>query len=72
MSITVQEPDVVAFRARLSKMSDEELIRHGRAARCPAAPFSRFGKPPGPNEETLLEECRAEWRRRKLKNQARM
>jgi hypothetical protein len=65
MSSTFGGFNFEVFRASLANMSDEELIRYARTVRENGLPFARFGKPSGLNEEATLEECRAEWRRRK-------
>jgi len=50
------------LRARLGKMSDDELLRWGTAAR--SMSNGNFGKPPRPIFVIQLKEARAEWRRR--------
>ncbi len=54
--------DLEDLRARLRKMSDEELLRWGRAARSMSK--GDFGKPPRQIFVIQLEEARAEWKRR--------
>jgi hypothetical protein len=61
---TSDEVDLDAYRARLRKMSDEELIRHGKAGRYLCSPMANFGKPPRKVYMIQLEEAKAEWRRR--------
>jgi hypothetical protein len=63
-SIQLANLDVDALRARLRKMSDEELRKFGKAARYMASPTANMGKPPLPAFVLQLEEARAEWRRR--------
>ena len=43
---TSDEVDLEAYRARLRKMTDEELIREGKAGRHMCSPMANFGKPP--------------------------
>jgi hypothetical protein len=38
--------DLDELRARLRKMTDEELIRRGKAGRYMCSPQADFGKPP--------------------------
>jgi hypothetical protein len=51
-------------RGRLRKMSDEELIRKGKAARYMCAPSTNFGKPPRDVYVVALRLCKEGWRRR--------
>lgn len=51
--------DLEELRSRLGKMSDEELVRFGKAAR-----FMCRDKEPRRVFVIQLEEARAEWRRR--------
>lgn len=56
--------DIPLFRARMRKMSDERLLRCGRAAAYMASPAASYG----PVRQTFiqqLEELPAEWRRRR-------
>lgn len=46
MAVSFAEFDEEKERVRLRKMSDEELIREGRAARYMCAPSTNFGKSP--------------------------
>ena len=70
MSIAIESSDELEqLRARLRKMSDDELISFGQAAR------SLCRDPRCPDTfKRQLEEARAEWRRRhpKAEDQARM
>jgi hypothetical protein len=53
------------FRARIRKMTDEQLIRFGKAARYMADPRnSANGRSVEPVFVVQLRECREEWRRR--------
>jgi len=63
-SIRLAALDVDALRARLRKMSDEELREFGKAARYMVSPTANMGKPPLPTFVLQLNEARAEWRRR--------
>lgn len=63
-SIRLTTWDVDALRARLRKMSDEELREFGKAARYMVSPSANMGKPPLPTFVLQLEEARAEWKRR--------
>ena len=49
---------------RLRKMSDEELIREGGAARYMCAPSTNFGKLPREVYVIALRLAKEEWRRR--------
>jgi hypothetical protein len=61
---TSDDIDIEAFRARLRKLTDEELIREGNAGRYMCSPMANFGKPPRRVFVIQLEEVKAEWRRR--------
>jgi hypothetical protein len=61
---TSDEIDIEAFRARLCKLTDEELIREGKAGRQMCSSMANFGKPPRKVFVIQLEEVKAEWRRR--------
>ena len=63
-SIQLTHFDVDALRARLKKMSDEQLRDFGTAARYLVSRFANMGKPALPTFVLQLEEARAEWRRR--------
>jgi hypothetical protein len=63
-SIEFATLDVDGLRPRLRKMSDEDLRKFGKAARCMISPTANMGKPPLPTFVLQLEEARAEWRRR--------
>jgi len=63
-SIRLEAFDIDALRARLRKMSDEELREFGKAARYMVSPTANMGKPPLPTFVLQLNEARAEWRRR--------
>ena len=59
-SIRLAALDVDALRARLRKMSDEELCEFGKAARYMVSPTANMGKPPLPTFVLQLAEARAE------------
>ena len=61
---TTDEVDLEGYRARLRNLSDEELIREGKAGRYMCSPLANFGKPPRKVFVIQLEEVKAEWRRR--------
>jgi hypothetical protein len=63
-SIQLAALDIEGLRARLRKMSDEELRKFGEAAKYMVSPTANMGKPPLPAFVLQLEEARAEWRRR--------
>jgi hypothetical protein len=63
-SIQMADFDVEGLRARLRKMSDEELRKFGKAARYMISPTANMGKAPLPTFVLQLEEARAEWRRK--------
>ena len=55
--------DIPKFRELIRKMTDEQLLRNGKAAAYMASPAAAYG----PVRQTFiqqLEELRAEWRRR--------
>lgn len=56
--------DREAVRDRLRRMSDQELLKFGAAARYMCSRRANMGKPPRPNFLLQLEEARAEWKRR--------
>ena len=57
--------DLDDLRARLSKMTDAELIAFGKAARFMCSPGANMGKPPREPFVIQLREARVGWRRRK-------
>jgi hypothetical protein len=59
---TSDEVDLEGYRARLRKMTDEELILEGKAGRYLCSPMANFGKPPRKVFVVQLEEVKAEWR----------
>jgi cold shock CspA family protein len=59
-NITAMPP----LRTRLRKMSDQELLRFGQAAKFMCLPEANFGKPPRQVFVIQLEEAREEWKRR--------
>jgi hypothetical protein len=63
-SIAVSELNVEALRVRLQKMSDEQLMKFGKAARFMCSPEANLGQPPREEFVIQLKEARAEWRRR--------
>jgi len=48
MSMEVERFDVEKHRERLRKMSDEELLKEGRAAKYICSPAARYTKEPRP------------------------
>ena len=56
--------DVEELRERFRRMSDEQLLRFGRAAQFMCSPGANGGKPPRKSFVIQLEEAKAEWRRR--------
>jgi hypothetical protein len=60
MSTAVGHFDLEEHRARLRKMTDAQLLRHGRAA----LEQVKNDKNPLPVHVVQLNEARAEWRRR--------
>jgi hypothetical protein len=61
-SVAFSELNLEALRTRLRKMSDQELLRYGQAAKAMCAPEVNFAGAP---ESFLiqLEEARTEWKR---------
>lgn len=56
--------DRETVRARLARMSDEQLVQFGKDARYMCSAKASMGKPPRQNFVIQLEEAAAEWRRR--------
>jgi hypothetical protein len=65
VAVDFDEFDEEKERERLRKMSDEELIREGRAARYMCSPATNFGKPPRDVYVIALRLCKEEYRRRR-------
>ena len=65
MAVDFDEFDEEKERERLRKMSDEELIREGRAARYLCSLATNFGKPPRDVYVIALRLCKEEYRRRR-------
>jgi hypothetical protein len=59
-SIQLADFDVEDLRARLTKMSDEELRNFGKAARQMVSPGANMGEAPLPTFVLQLEEARAQ------------
>jgi hypothetical protein len=58
------------IKERLRAMSDERLIKYGKAAAHMADPkYSADGRTVEPVFKIQLQECRAEWRRRHPKTE---
>jgi hypothetical protein len=64
-SIQMVDLNVEELRARLRKMTDEELLRYGKAGKYMCSPVANFGKPPLEVFVVQLTECREEWSRRR-------
>ena len=64
IQFTSNDVDLEAYRARLQKMNDQELIREGKAGRYMCSRMANFGKPPRKVFVVQLAEVKAEWRRR--------
>jgi hypothetical protein len=59
------------FRKRIQAMTDEQLIRYGKAARYMADPkYSADGRTVEPVFKIQLQDCRAQWRRRHPKTES--
>lgn len=56
-------PDLAQLRARLQKMTDDQLLGFGKAARYMCSSKANMGKPPRQAFLQQLEEPRTEWRR---------
>jgi hypothetical protein len=56
--------DAGEVRTRLRMMSDEQLLRFGKAAAYMCSPKANFNEPPREAFVIQLLEARAEWRRR--------
>lgn len=63
-SVGFQPLQLEALRVRLSKMTDADLLRFGRAAASLCRPEEQFGHPPRRVFVEQLREARAEWLRR--------
>lgn len=57
--------DVVELRERFRRMTDEQLLAFGKAARYMCTPKANLGQPPRETFVIQLREARAEWRRRR-------
>jgi hypothetical protein len=68
-SFTSSTIDLDQLRERLRKMNDAELLRFGKAAKYMCSPQANLNKPPRRSFVVQLEEAKAEWRRRKAKNE---
>ena len=64
MAVGFDKFDEDKERERLRKLSNEELIREGKAARYMCSPATNFGKPPLEVYVIGLRSCKEEWRRR--------
>jgi hypothetical protein len=58
------ELDMEAFRVRLRRMSDRELLRFGKSARYMCSPAANLGKEPREAFVIQLREAEKEWRLR--------
>ena len=67
-SVGFQPFQLESLRERLRKMSDDELVRFGRAAAGMCSPEANFGHAPRTVFVEQLREARAEWRRRHPEN----
>jgi hypothetical protein len=56
--------DLDQLRQRLRRMSDDELLQFGKAAKYMCSPEANMGKPPRDVFVVQLKEARLEWRRR--------
>jgi hypothetical protein len=64
--IQIHDFDIEQLRARLRKMTDDQLREFGKAAQYMVTPWANLGKPPRDVFVIQLRECIAEWRRREL------
>ena len=64
MEIQITQNSLDSIRERIRKMSDDELLRYGIAAKDMCSPEANLGKPPRETFVIQLREARAEWRRR--------
>jgi hypothetical protein len=62
--LPINDDDSSELRERLRKMSDQELLRFGTAAKFMCSSQTNFGKP-SREAFVTLDEARAEWKRRK-------
>ena len=58
--------DVNDLRARVRKMTDDELLAFGKSARYMCSPTANLGKAPREPFVIQLREVREEWRRREV------
>ena len=63
-AIGTQDDDLETHRERLRKMTDKQLLEHGRACRYMCTPEANLGKPPREIFVIHLREAYAEWERR--------
>lgn len=61
--MTIESLDRESLRKQITKLTDSELIRHGKAASQMCE--SGFGEVPSESFVAQLEECREEWKRRR-------
>jgi hypothetical protein len=64
MAVAFEPFDTERERLRLRTLSDEQLIKEGKAARYLCSPAATFGKPPREEFMIGLKLCVEEWRRR--------
>ena len=69
-AIGFAEFDVEALRERLQKMTDDQLVKFGKAAAYMCSPKVNRGRPPREEFVIQLQEARAEWRRRHPRSEA--
>jgi len=67
-STVFQELDVTTLRERLRRMSDDQLVKLGKAAAYMCSPRANLGHAPREEFPIQLDEARSEWRRRHPKN----
>jgi hypothetical protein len=62
--IQIHDFDIEQLRARLRKMTEEQLREFGNSARYMVSPFANHGKPPRKVFVMQLREAKEEWKRR--------
>ncbi|HXY02017.1 MAG TPA: hypothetical protein VEI49_00490 [Terriglobales bacterium] len=67
-SAAFDELDVTTLRERLRTMSDDQLVKFGKAAAYMCSPKANLGHAPRKEFVVQLDEARSEWRRRHPKS----
>ncbi|MGB7496729.1 MAG: hypothetical protein WBR26_16270 [Candidatus Acidiferrum sp.] len=66
-SVNINGFDIQQLRNHLRSMSDDELMKFGKAAKSLCDPRTNYWRPPREVFAIQLKEAREEWKRRHLK-----